>query len=79
MRLVGLFMSGFKMNKRELILVELKDGTSCRMAKTALKIFLSRGEVARFMRSDGWFVVGENQPREKKDSSYDGSERREVV
>jgi hypothetical protein len=67
------------MNKRELILVELKDGTSCRMAKTALKVFLSRGEVARFKRSDGWFVVGEDQPREKKNSPYDGADRREVV
>ncbi len=68
------------MGRRELILVELKDGTSCRMAKTALKVFLARGEVAKFERSDGWFVVGEDPLRDKKnEGSYSGSERREVI
>ena len=68
------------LKKRELVFVELKDGTSCRMAKTALNLFLSRGEVTKFKRSDGWFVVGNNKLRDKKhDSSYDGVERREVV
>jgi hypothetical protein len=68
------------MTKRELILVELKDGSTYRMAKTALKVFLTREEVKRFKRSDGWFVVGKDQLREPKyDSTYTGTERREVV
>jgi len=68
------------MAKRELILVELKDGTSCRMAKTALKVFLAHSGVTRFKRSDGWVVVGEDRLRDpRNDSSYDGVERREVV
>ena len=68
------------MNKRELILVELKDGTTCRMAKKALKMFLSQGEVTKFKRSDDWFVVGCDPLRDKKSfSSYDGVERREDV
>lgn len=68
------------MAKRELILVELKEGTSCRMAKKALKVFLAHGEVARFKRSDGWVVVGKDQLRDpKNDRNYDGVERREVA
>lgn len=68
------------MGKRELILVEMKDGTSCRMAKTALKVFLARGEIKRFKRSDGWFVVGRDQLRDQKnDKNYNGVDRREAV
>jgi hypothetical protein len=68
------------MAKRELILVELKEGTSCRMVKKALKVFLAHGEVARFKRSDGWVVVGKDQLRNpKNDRNYDGVERREVA
>lgn len=67
------------MPKRELVLVELKEGTSCRMAKTALKIFLAHGGVARFKRSDGWVVVGKDPLRDpKNDGKYTGIERREV-
>ena len=68
------------MAHRELVLVELKEGTSCRMAKTALKIFLAHGGVTRFKRSDGWVVVGKDQLRDpKNDSPYNGIERREVI
>ncbi len=68
------------MTKRELILVELKEGTSCRMAKPALKVFLAHDGVARFQRSDGWVVPGKDQLRDPhNDRSYDGAERREVV
>ena len=68
------------MVKRELVLVELKEGTSCRMAKTALEIFLAHGGVTRFKRSDGWVVVGKDQLRDaRNDSAYDGIERREIT
>ena len=68
------------MAHRELVFVELKEGTSCRMAKTALKIFLAHGGVTRFKRSDGWVVVGRDQLRDSQnDRTYDGVERRQVV
>ena len=68
------------MVKRELVLVELKEGTSCQMAKTALEIFLAHGGVTRFKRSDGWVVVGKDQLRDSRnESAYDGIERREII
>lgn len=68
------------MAERELVLVELKEGTSCRMAKTALEIFLAHGGVTRFKRSDGWVVVGKDQLRDpKNEGTYAGVERREVI
>ena len=68
------------MAERELVLVELKEGTACRMAKTALKIFLAHGGVTRFKRSDGWVVVGKDRLRDpKNDGSYTGVERRDVI
>lgn len=68
------------MDKRELILVELKDGTLRWMAKTALQIFLSREEVSKFQRSGGWFVVGQDKLRNmQNDTPYDGVERREAT
>ena len=68
------------MADRELVLVELKEGTSCRMAKTALKIFLAHGGVTRFRRSDGWVVVGKDQLRDSQNGrAYDGVERRQFV
>jgi hypothetical protein len=68
------------MTKRELILVELKDGITCRMAKKALRIFLRRGQVVKFKRSDGWFVVDKDQLRNPKNAiTYSGEERREAV
>ncbi len=68
------------MSKKELVLVELKDGTTCRMAKAALSVFLSHGRVTKFKRSDDWFVVGKDQLRDKRnDSTFAGVERREAV
>lgn len=46
------------MTEKDLVLVELKDGTVCRMAKKALNIFLNLGRVAKIKRADGWAVVG---------------------
>lgn len=68
------------MANRELVLVELKEGTSCRMAKKALKIFLAHGGVTRFKRSDGWAVVGKDPLRDpENDGYYTGVERREII
>ncbi|MBW2472980.1 MAG: hypothetical protein JRE56_00130 [Deltaproteobacteria bacterium] len=68
------------MAERELVLVELKEGTSCRMAKPALRVFLTHGGVTRFKHSDDWVVVGKDQLRApKNDHVYHGVERREVV
>ena len=66
--------------ERGLILVEMQNGTRCRITKTALKIFLARGEIKRFKRSDGWFTFGADQLRDpKNDKKYTGIERREAV
>ena len=60
-----------------LIKVEMMDGTKCRMAPKALNIFLARGEITRFKRSDGWAVVGVDPLRKaKKQVDYDGMDRR---
>jgi hypothetical protein len=63
-----------------LIRVELKDGTICRMVPRALKIFLSLDKIARFERSGGWVVVGVDPLRCKKaDKNYSGVDQRLVV
>ena len=68
------------MKKRELILVELKDGSFCWMAKRALQVFLSSEEISKFQRSGGWFVVGKDKLRKMRDDIfYDGVERREAI
>ena len=60
-----------------LIKVEMNDGTMCQMAPRALDMFLARGDIARFKRSDGWAVVGVDPLRKPKhDLHYDGPERR---
>ena len=60
-----------------LIKVEMNDGVLCRMAPRALDMFLARGEVSRFKRSDGWAVVGVDPLRDsKKTNAFDGAERR---
>ena len=65
---------------RGLILVEMADGTMCRIAKTALSIFLDRGEVKRFKRSVGWFIFGRDPLRcSQNNKTYTGIERREVI
>ena len=51
--------------------VELKDGSVCPMAKKAFNVFLSLDKVAKFKRSNGWFVVGEGPLRDLgKDNNY---------
>ena len=51
--------------------VELKDGSVCLMATKAFNVFLSLDKVAKFKRSNGWFVVGEGPLRNlEKDSDY---------
>ena len=55
----------------------MNDGVLCRMAPRALDMFLARGEVARFKRSDGWAVVGVDPLRDsRKTHAFDGAERR---
>ena len=51
--------------------VELKDGAVCPMAKKAFNVFLSLDRVAKFKRSEGWIVVGEDTLRDlEKDNNY---------
>ena len=51
--------------------VELKDGAVCQMANKAFNVFLSLDRVAKFKRSDGWVVVGQDQLRDlKKENDY---------
>ena len=68
------------MTREELIAVELKDGTICRMAKKALNIFLSHDRVAKFKRADGWVVVGTDPLRAMNSSNhFSGFDRRAPV
>jgi len=67
------------MAMRELILVELKDGTVCRMAPKALNMFLIRDEVVQFKRTGGWAVVGRDPLRDMSRvgiSHWEGIEKR---
>ena len=51
--------------------VELKDGSVCLMTKKSLNLFLSLDSVAKFKRTNGWVVVGKDQPRGlKKNNDY---------
>jgi hypothetical protein len=68
------------MTKNELIVVVMNDGSVCRMAKKALNLFLSHDRVTKFMRSDGWAVVGEHPLRNmNKSEEFNGVERRVVL
>lgn len=63
-----------------LIRVELKDGSICRMAVKAFNLFLAQGKIVRFERSDGWVTVGIDPLRDmSKRTHYDGPERRIAV
>lgn len=63
-----------------LIKVELMDGTVCRMAPKALTLFLTQKKVVKFMRSDGWAVVGLDPLRgTAKKFGYYGIENRVAV
>ena len=51
--------------------VELKDCSVCLMTKKSLNLFLSLDSVAKFKRTNGWVVVGKDQPRGlKKNDDY---------
>ena len=64
----------------ELIRVELKDGTICRMAKKAFSLFLAQDKVVKFERSDGWVFVSKDTLRAIDDTcNFTGSERRFAV
>ena len=64
----------------ELIKVELKDGSLCRMAPKALDVFLARNKVVKFIRSGNWAVVGLDPMRVmKSNSNYTGPERRSAA
>ena len=65
---------------KDLVRVELKDGTVCRMAKKAFNIFLSLNEVVGFERSDGWVRIDQDPVRDMASSrTYKGPERRRVI
>lgn len=58
--------------------VELKDGAVCQMAEKAFNVFLSLDRVAKFKRSGGWVVVGQDPMRnlEKKNDYPTAANRR---
>jgi hypothetical protein len=66
--------------QKELIIVEMKDGTVCRMVGKALNLFLSHDRVTKFKRANGWAVVGVDPLRNKNNASHSaGVERRLAV
>jgi len=68
------------MPRDELVRVELKDGTICRMAKKAFYLFLAQDKIVRFERSDGWALAGKDTLRALDDScNFTGYERRHAV
>ncbi len=65
------------MPQRELIVVELRNGTVCRMVKKGVNMLLARNEIARFVRSGKWVVVGEDPLRDMEMSNpFTARERR---
>lgn len=65
------------MVRSSLIEVVLRDGSCCRLAPKALDLFLGKGRVSKFRRSDGWAIVGEDPIRSGKQGHvYEGPERR---
>jgi len=68
------------MSRDELVRVELKDGTICRMAKKAFCLFLAQGKVIKFERSGGWVFAGKDTLRSMDDSClFTGADRRLTV
>ncbi len=68
------------MPRDELVRVELKDGTICRMAKKAFYLFLAQDKIVRFERSDGWVFAGKDTLRSMDDSChFTGADRRLAV
>ena len=52
------------MTKHELIVVEFRDGTVCRMAQKAVELFLARNKISRIRRSGDWVTIGKIPPEE---------------
>jgi len=68
------------MSERELIIVEMKDGTVCRMAKKAVDMLLRHNRIARFRRSGDWIEVDKAPLREAAESSsFSGYDRRSTI
>lgn len=62
------------------IQVELTDGTLCRVVPKGLDLLLNRQLVKRFLRSNGWAVVGVDPVRyPAAGMSYNGPERRHAA
>ena len=59
--------------------VELKGGRICRVDPVVLDLLLSRDEIAKFKRSNGWAVVGRDSLRDNtKGLVYSIPERRQA-
>jgi hypothetical protein len=64
----------------QLIRVELKDGSVCRMVVKAFNLFLAQNQIRRFERAEGWVTVGVDMLRGMTSCrSYEGPERRATV
>jgi hypothetical protein len=63
-----------------LVKVELKDGTVCQVAHEALDLLLVHNEIAKFKRTHGWAVIGQDQLRNMdKETAYSIPERRNYL
>jgi hypothetical protein len=47
-----------------LVKVELRDGTICQVALDALDVLLLHNKIAKFERSGGWAIVGQDPLRD---------------
>ena len=64
-------------NAGQVIPVQLTTGKVYRIGGKGMDYLLSQNKVIKFMRSDGWAVVGKDRLRDAKESvSYSGFERR---
>jgi hypothetical protein len=68
------------MGREPLVVVELKDGTVCRMAKKAFNVFLAHHWISKFQRSGEWVYVGRDMFRDIEATfNFSGEDRREAV
>jgi hypothetical protein len=68
------------MGRDALIVVELKDGTVCRMAKKAFNVFLAHHRISKFKRAGEWVYVGRDSLRDIEATyNFIGEDRREPV
>ena len=59
--------------------VELKGGRICRVDPVVLDLLLSRDEIAKFKRANGWAVIGRDSVRDSnKGLVYSIPERRQA-